>query len=106
MAEVTFVSVDGSATTLDIADGVSLMEGAVRAGIAGVDAECGGNLACGTCRVVVETAWASRLDPPDKLERELLEYAPELNERSRLSCQIKADSSLDGLVVHVPASQR
>jgi 2Fe-2S iron-sulfur cluster binding domain len=65
-----------------------------------------GNLACGTCRVVVDAAWASRLNPPDKLESDLLEYAPELNERSRLSCQIKADSSLDGLIVHVPASQR
>jgi 2Fe-2S ferredoxin len=106
MAEVTFVSVDGSATTLGIADGVSLMEGAVRAGVAGIDAECGGNLACGTCRVVVDAAWISRLDPPDKSERDMLEFAPELNERSRLSCQIKASSSLDGLVVHVPACQR
>jgi 2Fe-2S ferredoxin len=106
MAKVTFVSLDGSVTTLDIADGVSLMQGAVGAGVAGIDAECGGNLACGTCRVVIDEAWVSRLDPPDKLECDLLEFAPELNERSRLSCQIKAGDPLDGLVVQVPACQR
>ena len=106
MTRVTFVSFDGEQDTLDIADGVSVMEGGVRGGVDGIDADCGGELACATCQVHVAADWLDRLAPPSDDERAMLEYAVGVDQRSRLSCQIFIDPSLDGLVVHIPETQR
>jgi 2Fe-2S ferredoxin len=104
MVRVIFVS-DGDENTLDIPDGISVMEGAVRGGIDGIDADCGGQLACATCHVHVDATWLDRLAPPNDDEREMLEHAVGVDERSRLSCQLKTSPALDGLLVHIPPSQ-
>lgn len=106
MVAITFVSPEDDRQVLDIAPGVSVMEGAVRGGVDGIDADCGGELACATCHVYIAPDWAGRLAPPTEAESEMLEFASSIDVRSRLSCQIIATPELEGLVVHLPASQR
>lgn len=106
MVGVTFVNHDGSQTTIDVQEGYSIMEGGVRGGVDGIDAECGGQAACATCHVYVEKAWVSRLKPPSGDELAMLEFAIETDpETSRLSCQIICGAELEGLVVTVPERQ-
>ncbi len=105
MPKATFLLPDGSSETHDIDDGWSLMEGARQAGIDGVVAECGGGLLCATCHVLVEPEWIERVGTAEGTESMLLELAPEVCERSRLSCQIEMREELDGITVRVPAEQ-
>lgn len=105
MALVIFVNADGTKTEIDIEDGISVMEGGVRGGVDGLDADCGGQGACATCHVHVGPDWKKRLAPPSSDEKEMLEYAFEPDENSRLSCQILCNAKLDGLVIHVPSEQ-
>jgi len=105
MVLVRFVSVDGEETDLQIDAGMTVMEGAVRNGVEGIDADCGGQLACATCHVYIGSDWFDRLPPMSSGERDLLDYAPELKETSRLSCQVSVSEELDGLVVQIPSSQ-
>lgn len=106
MVTVTFVNHDGSRSTIDVQDGYSVMEGGVRGGVDGIDAECGGQAACATCHVYVDKAWVSRLKPPSDDELAMLEFAIETDpETSRLSCQIICGPDLEGLVVNVPETQ-
>ena len=102
---VRFVSADGAEEELAVDDGVSRMEAAVHGGIDGIDADCGGQLSCATCHVYLDEAWLSRVPPPQGDEEDMLEFAVGRDPRSRLSCQIIMNASLDGLVVHVPGSQ-
>jgi len=106
MVAVTFKFSDGTAKSIDIAPGNSVMEGAVRSGLDGIVAECGGALACATCHVYVAKEWATRLPPPAEQERTMLEFVVDPGPESRLSCQIKVDADLDGLTVQVPTTQR
>lgn len=106
MATVTFISADGGEKALDITDGYSVMEAAVRGGIDGIDADCGGEVSCATCHVHVAADWLERLAPPGDDEQDMLGYAVDTDERSRLSCQIFVTPELDGLVVHIPPTQR
>jgi len=107
MPSITYISHDGVTTTLEVRAGVSVMEGAVRNGVAGIDADCGGSCSCATCHVYVDPAWAGRVGPPaSDDENDLLGLAAERQPNSRLSCQIKVSEALDGLVVRMPASQR
>jgi ferredoxin, 2Fe-2S len=103
---VTFKYADGNSTTIDIEPGSTVMQGAVRNGLQGIDADCGGALACATCHVSVAEEWGSKLIPPTEQELGMLEFAVRPEKGSRLSCQIEVDASLDGLIVYVPASQR
>lgn len=105
MPRITFVQPDGSERTYDIAGGQSVMQGAVRASVPGIDADCGGALSCATCMVYVPPEWAGRLPPKSDDEDGMLQFSPHVNETSRLSCQIPVDDSLDGLRLKVPASQ-
>ena len=105
MVRVRFVSADGADHTIDIETGISAMEGAVRGGVDGIDADCGGAVSCATCHVHVAPEWYNRLPPAAADEREMLEFAVEPDETSRLSCQIVLTPDLDGLVLNVPASQ-
>lgn len=105
MTHITFVEHDGTRRTVDIADGLSLMEGALRHHVPGIDGDCGGACACATCHVYVDEAWYPRLTPPNALEQEMLKMALEPNGFSRLCCQIKVAPGLDGLVVTTPKSQ-
>ena len=103
--KITFVSFDGTTYTFEAAPGISLMEAAMAHGASGIDAVCGGNGYCGTCRVHVETDWLANLHPADELERELIDAAGDSSPNARLSCQIRLVDALDGLVVHTPEHQ-
>lgn len=105
MGHVTYLAHDGRAYEVELEDGLSVMEGAVRNGIPGIDADCGGVCACATCHVHVADEWRAAVGNPGEQEDELLELAPERDDASRLSCQIVMSPQLDGLVVHMPESQ-
>jgi 2Fe-2S ferredoxin len=104
--EVHLVAADGTRHTIDARVGRSLMRAAVGAGIAEIAADCGGNMTCATCHVIVDPAWVARLPAPGDDELEMLEMtAVPRQPTSRLSCQIALDESLAGLVVQLPATQ-
>ena len=102
MPSVTYVEHDGTAHTVDVAVGITLMDGSVRNNLPGILAECGGSCSCGTCHVYVDESWIARLEEPDPSETELLEFIDNHRENSRLSCQILMSDELDGIVLHVP----
>jgi len=106
MARVTYVEHDGTEHKIEVPQGTSVMQGAVNNMLKGIIGECGGGLACATCHCYVDDAWTSRVGPPSELEQEMLESASsEAKPSSRLSCQIILTDELDGLVVHLPATQ-
>ncbi len=107
MPHVTYILPDGTTRTLDAAVGTSVMQLATGAGLTGIVAECGGSAMCATCHVYVDPTWAGKLTPPLANELEMLECtATDRAPESRLSCQIKLDANLDGLVVRVPERQQ
>ena len=106
MANITFVEASGHATTLQLPDGWSLMQGATTNGVDGIVGECGGSCACATCHCYVDGLLASVLPPPSAAEQEMLDnVAAERRPNSRLACQIKAGPALEGGVVHLPDRQ-
>ena len=105
MASVTFVQPDGASMTVEIRNGLSVMEGAVANQVPGILAECGGSCSCSTCHCYVEPDWTARLPEPGGDESGLLEFAWEPKENSRLTCQIEVTDDIDGLILHVPAQQ-
>ena len=105
MAKVTFVEAGGKEHTIEAANGLSLMESAVRNMVPGIDADCGGACSCATCMVYVPEAWQDRLPPKGADEEAMLEFCPHSDGRSRLSCQIGVTDALDGLRVTMPESQ-
>ena len=105
MARVTFIQPDGSRSTVDMAAGRSVMEGAVAVQVPGIVAECGGNMQCSTCHCYVDPEWYDRLPRPVKDEIMLIEFAWEPRGNSRLTCQLQVTERLDGLVLRVPAQQ-
>jgi ferredoxin, 2Fe-2S len=103
---VTYIEFTGAAHTVEVENGDSLMRGALANGIPGIDADCGGECACATCHVHVDSAWTPTVgSPSSEAEAELLQLAPEVSNTSRLSCQIKMRPELDGVVVHLPEAQ-
>ena len=105
MAKVTYLEHDGTEHAVDVPDGLSVMEGAVRYTIPGIDGDCGGACACATCHVYVGEGWFEKLTPMNELERDMLDFAFDVKENSRLACQIRVTPALDGLVVRTPARQ-
>jgi 2Fe-2S ferredoxin len=105
MAKIIFEEPGGKEHAVDIADGLSIMEGAVKNMVVGIDADCGGACSCATCMVYVPEEWRDRLPIKDSTEQAMLEFCPHVNESSRLSCQIKVTAALDGLRLKVPDSQ-
>ena len=105
MARIIFDEPDGKEHSVDIANGQSIMEGAVRASVAGIDADCGGACSCATCMVYVAAEWRERLPPKQKDEQDMLEFCSHSDQSSRLSCQLKVTDALDGLRLKVPPSQ-
>ena len=105
MPKITYVDVDGRSRTVDLAEGVSVMEGAVLNGVPGIEAVCGGACSCATCHVYVEPQWLERLPEPAELETAMLEFASGTQANSRLACQLRVTAGLDGLIVRTPKSQ-
>jgi 2Fe-2S ferredoxin len=105
MPKVTYIKSDGVAQTLDVPVGYSVMEGAVKNSVRGIDGDCGGACACATCHVYVDPQWVDKLAPKDESEIGMLDFAVEPLPNSRLSCQLKVSAALDGLVVRLPRSQ-
>ena len=105
MAKVTYNTHDSKTHTIDIQNGLSVMEGAVQNDIPGIDADCGGGMACATCHVYVKEDWWDKLPTKEDGEEDMLDMAYEPNKFSRLSCQIIVSDELDGLVVKVPDKQ-
>jgi len=105
MPKVTYIEQNGKEHVVDVPEGWSVMEGAVKNLIPGIDADCGGACACATCHVYVDPAWADKLPPKTDMEETMLDFALEVEPTSRLSCQIKMTPELDGIVVRTPKSQ-
>ena len=106
MTEITFVTPDGTTKPISAVDGNSVMQTAVANNVAGIVAECGGAMACATCHVYIDKAFADIVGEASEEEAEMLEFAAcDVRETSRLSCQIKISPQLDGLVVYLPDSQ-
>lgn len=102
---VQFIDHVGMSRDVDVAEGTSVMEAAVNNGVPGIDGDCGGNAICGTCHVKVSKQWAGIVGPPGKQEGSMLDLLPDMTATSRLGCQIRLDSRLDGLVVQTPEYQ-
>ncbi|MGD0193013.1 MAG: 2Fe-2S iron-sulfur cluster-binding protein [Rhizomicrobium sp.] len=105
MPKIKYIEHSGKEHDVDVPVGWSVMEGAVKNLIPGIDADCGGACACATCHVHVDPAWVDKIPPKQDMEETMLDFAQELTETSRLSCQIKVVPELDGLIVRMPKSQ-
>jgi 2Fe-2S ferredoxin len=106
MAKITYLEHGGKAHVIDVANGLTVMEGARDNGVPGIEADCGGACACSTCHVYVDPAWVERLPAKDAMEEDMLDFAWNPDPaRSRLTCQIKVTEALDGLVVQIPERQ-
>lgn len=101
MPKIVYVDVNGERRECNVATGVSVMEGGIQNGIAGILAICGGSCACSTCHAYIDEAWMAAVGVPDEIEDSTLELAFERKPNSRLTCQIEVTPSLDGLVVYV-----
>ena len=105
MAKITFIQNDGTERVVEAEPGMTVMEAAVKNNIPGIAAECGGACACATCHVYVDDAWRETTGTPAQMEEDMLDFAFDVRPTSRLSCQIRVRSELDGLVVETPAQQ-
>ncbi|MXN63690.1 2Fe-2S iron-sulfur cluster binding domain-containing protein [Stappia sp. GBMRC 2046] len=105
MPKITYVAPDGTKSEIDAPVGSTVMENAVKNMVDGIEAECGGACACATCHVYVDDAWAEKIGTPQAMEEDMLDFAYDVRPTSRLSCQIKVNEELDGLVVHIPERQ-
>lgn len=105
MVKITYIEDNGERITVDARPGKSIMKAAVNNGVKGIVAECGGNCACGTCRIYVDEAWRDRLPEPQESEQGMVEYSGDAHGGVRLSCQIEVTAELDGIEVRLPASQ-
>lgn len=105
MVKITFLESNGSQRTGEARNGMSVMEVAVQNRVCGIDADCGGACACATCHVYVAPEWMGTVGVPNEMEDDLLDFAIDVRENSRLSCQIRVTEALDGLVVSIPDKQ-
>jgi len=105
MAKITYIEHNGTNHTVDVQNGLTVMEGAVQNNIPGIDADCGGSMACATCHVYVKEDWLDKINKKSEGEDDMLDQAYEPKKNSRLSCQIIVSDDLDGLVVDMPEKQ-
>ena len=105
MPKITYIEHNGKSHTLDVANGLSVMEGAIENNIPGIDADCGGGMACATCHVYVKEEWFDKLPKKEDGEEDMIDMAYEPNKFSRLSCQLIVSGELEGLVVKLPEKQ-
>ena len=105
MAKITYITHDNKTHSIDVQNGLTVMEGAVQNDIPGIDADCGGGMACATCHVYVKDDWFNKLPPKTEGEDDMIDQAFEPSPTSRLSCQIQISDDLEGLKVHLPEKQ-
>jgi len=105
MPKITYIEHNGKLHTVQVANELSVMEGAVQNNIPGIDADCGGACACATCHIYVDEKWFDKLKKIEDTEQDMLDMAFEPNKLSRLACQISVTDELDGLVVKMPSKQ-
>ena len=105
MAKITYITQDNQNHTIEVQNGLSVMEGAVQNDIPGIDADCGGGMACATCHVYVNDEWFDKINKKSEGEYDMIDQAYEPKKISRLSCQIQVSSDIDGLEVHLPEKQ-
>ena len=105
MAKITYIDNEGSSRTIEVENGLSVMEGAIQKDIPGIDADCGGSMACATCHVYVEEKWFEKMPKAEDAEVDMIDMAFEPKKNSRLSCQIIVSDELDGLEVTTPEKQ-
>jgi len=105
MAKITYITHDNQNHTIEVQNGLSVMEGAVQNDIPGIDADCGGGMACATCHVYVKEEWFDKISTKEDGEEDMLDMAFEPKKNSRLSCQIIVSDELDGLIVNIPSKQ-
>ena len=105
MAKITYVDSKGESRTINVDNGLTVMEGAIQNNIPEIDADCGGSMACATCHVYVKEEWYKKLNKPEEAEQDMIDMAYEPKKNSRLSCQISVSDEIDGLTVITPAKQ-
>jgi len=105
VAKIIYIQFDGAETTVEVRNGLSVMEGAIKNNVPGIDADCGGACACATCHVYVDEAWRAKTGEASAMEESMLDFADGVEPNSRLSCQIRVGDDLDGLIVRLPESQ-
>ena len=105
MAKITYIEHANKEHIVEVPNNMSVMEGAVQNNVPGIDADCGGSMACATCHVYVDEKWFNKLEKKDEGEEDMLDMAYQPNKFSRLSCQLLVSDALDGLIVKMPSKQ-
>jgi len=105
MAKITYIEHSGKSHTIEVQNGLTVMEGAIQNNVPGIDADCGGSMACATCHVYVKEEWFNKLLKKEDGEEDMLDMAYEPNKFSRLSCQLTVTDKLEGMIVNLPEKQ-
>ena len=105
MAKITYIDHTNKKHIVEVPNNMSIMEGAVQNNIPGIDADCGGSMACATCHVYIDKKWLDKLKKKDEGEEDMLDMAYQPNKFSRLSCQLIVSNELDGLILRMPSKQ-
>jgi 2Fe-2S ferredoxin len=105
MAKITYIEHTNKKHIVEVSNNMSVMEGAVQNNIPGIDADCGGSMACATCHVYVDEKWFNKLKKKNEGEEDMLDMAYQPNKFSRLSCQLIVSNELDGLILRMPSKQ-
>jgi 2Fe-2S ferredoxin len=105
MAKITYIENSGEKHIVEVQKGLTVMEGAVANNVPGIDADCGGGMACATCHVYVKDEWFDKINKKSEGEDDMIDQAYEPKKSSRLSCQIQVSPEIDGLEVHLPEKQ-
>ena len=105
MPKITYIDSSGNKKIIEVAKGLTVMEGAIQNNVSGIDADCGGGMACATCHVYVKEEWLNKLNKSEDAEQDMIDMVFEPKKNSRLSCQIVVSDEIDGLVVTTPPKQ-
>ena len=105
MAKITYIEHNGKSHVIDVDNGLTVMEGAVQNDVPGIDADCGGSMACATCHAYVKDEWLNKIPSKSEGEDDMLDQAYEPKQNSRLSCQLIVSDEMDGLIVNLPEKQ-
>src|SRR5687767_11849887 len=105
MVKITYIDPSDKPRVIEAEVGATVMETAIKHGVPGIEAECGGACACATCHVHVDEAWRATVGEPSPMEEDMLDFGYDVKANSRLSCQIKVTAELDGLIVRTPERQ-